>query len=150
MQEEPNGWVPYKYEIVFNPKPPNPKNHDFVTILPAPFLQHHYRQLVYVVGDTRNYLTKVDGAEVTEILKWSRDGHIYYMSTLPYKPGTRHMFRIKAPMNAGPGKHEPECVTCNRTMLNREECQYHKIDMSTDGTFMTMICQGTSYTVCKL
>ena len=58
LQEEPNGWVPYKYEIVFNPKPPNPKNHDFVTILPAPFLQHHYRQLVYIVGDTRNYLTK--------------------------------------------------------------------------------------------
>ena len=52
------------------------------------------------------------------------------------------MSPLQAPMNAGPGKHEPECVTCNRTMLNREECQYHKIDMSTDGTFMTMICQG--------
>ena len=59
------------------------------------------------------------------------------------------MSPLQAPMNAGPGKHEPECVTCNRTMLNREECQYHKIDMSTDGTFMTMICQGMYNTLWK-
>ena len=47
--------------MVFNPLPPNPKTQDFVTILPAPFLKHHYRQLVYVTGDSKVYLTKVDG-----------------------------------------------------------------------------------------
>ena len=144
LQEEPNGWVPYKYEIVFNPDPPNPKTQDFVTILPAPFLKHHYRQLVYVTGDSRTYLTKVDGAEVTEILKWTDDGYIYYMSTLPYKPGTRHLFRMKAPQTENSGNNVPECVSCNRTMedLHRDECQYFKIEMSNEGNFMTMICQG--------
>ena len=45
-RDEQNGWVPYKYKILFNPTPPNPKNRDFVTILPAKFLVHKYRQLV--------------------------------------------------------------------------------------------------------
>ena len=175
FQEEPNGWVPYKYKIVFNPLPPNPKTQDFVTILPAPFLKHHYRQLVYVTGDSKVYLTKVDGkwcgqfclftflqfficlhfcqlfvyirtslfisgAEVTDILEWTEDGFIYYMSTLPYQPGTRHLFRMKIHST----QKSSECVSCNRTMedIHREPCQYYKIDMSQKGSFMTMVCQG--------
>ena len=155
FQVENNGWVPYKFRVVFNPKPPNPKNSDFVTILPAPFLRHHYRQLVYVTGNSdadRHYLTKVDGAEVTDILKWKPDGYIYYMSTLPHQPGTRHLFKIRAPPMARNDGHvstssspvQAQCVTCNRTMkdLSREPCEYYDIEMSTEGSFMTMICRG--------
>ena len=184
FQEEPNGWVPYKYKVVFNPLPPNPKTQDFVTILPAPFLKHHYRQLVYVTGDSKVYLTKVDGkcddqkrlflftflqffvyiylafvqilvsclftflllisgAEVTDILEWTEDGFIYYMSTLPYQPGTRHLFRMKIHST----QKSSECVSCNRTMedIHREPCQYYKIDMSQKGSFMTMVCQGVIF-----
>ena len=49
LQEEQHGWVPYKYKLVFNPNPANPKTRDFVTILPAPHLIHHYRQVITVV-----------------------------------------------------------------------------------------------------
>ena len=96
---------------------------DFVAILPAPHLIHHYRQLAYISGDDRPvWLTQVDGAEVTDILKWTSDGFIYYMSTLPNLPGTRHLFRIqfRTPQNSiGSGrKQQPECVSCNRTMEN--------------------------------
>ena len=171
--------------MVFNPLPPNPKTQDFVTILPAPFLKHHYRQLVYVTGDSKVYLTKVDGkcdnqqhlfclhffsfllpniyssfvhifvsclftfvlpysgAEVTDILEWTEDGFIYYMSTLPYQPGTRHLFRMKIHST----QKSSECVSCNRTMedIHREPCQYYKIDMSQKGSFMTMVCQGVIF-----
>ena len=139
-----DGWVPYKYKIVFNPDPPNPKNRDFVTILPAPFLRHHYRQLVYITGENRQFLTKVEGAEVTEILKW-KDGFVYYMATLPHQPGTRHLYKVRAPpvVTKGEAANGIECLTCNRTMdLPREPCQYYDIKMSLDGSFMTMICQG--------
>lgn len=149
-REEQHGWVPYKYKVIFNPNPPNPMTSDFVAILPAPHLIHHYRQLAYISGDDRPvWLTQVDGAEVTDILKWTSDGFIYYMSTLPNLPGTRHLFRIqfRTPQNSiGSGKkQQPECVSCNRTMENlgrKEMCQYYDVDMSLDGTFMTMICKG--------
>ena len=59
-------------------------------------------------------MTQVDGAEVTDILKWTADGFVYYMSTLPNKPGTRHLFRIQFRTP----QQQPECVTCNRTMEN--------------------------------
>ena len=108
--------MPYKYKVIFNPNPANPKTRDFVTVLPAPHLIHHYRQLAYRSGDQLVWLTQVNGAEVTDILKWTSDGFIYYMSTLPNKPGTRHLFRIQ--FRAPPYTYIPECVTCNRTMEN--------------------------------
>jgi len=142
-REEHHGWVPYKYKVIFNPNPANPKTRDFVTVLPAPHLIHHYRQLAYRSGDQLVWLTQVNGAEVTDILKWTSDGFIYYMSTLPNKPGTRHLFRIQ--FRAPPYTYIPECVTCNRTMENlgrKEICEYYEVEMSLDGTFMAMICKG--------
>lgn len=101
---------------------------------------------MYLTDGSRTYLTKVDGAEVIEILKWTMDGYIYYMSTLPLQPGTRHLYRIRAPPNARSQgvANVPECITCNRTMtdVDREQCQYYSVDMSKDGSFMTMICLG--------
>ena len=113
--------MPYKYKVIFNPNPANPKTRDFVTVLPAPHLIHHYRQLAYRSGDQLVWLTQVNGAEVTDILKWTSDGFIYYMSTLPNKPGTRHLFRIQfraPPYTSNNLQKQPECVTCNRTMEN--------------------------------
>ncbi len=111
---------------------------------------------------------------MTEILKWTPDGYIYYMSTMPDQPGVRHLFRIRDPQSSKTKKpelfstsrnllafkcieyiimpvilgsndvKEAECVTCQRKMkeLNRKDCQYYDVQMSKEGSFMTMICQG--------
>ena len=102
--------------------------------------------MAYITGKDRPvFLTKVAGAEVTEILKW-KDGFVYYIATLPNKPGTRHLFKVRAPpvVTKREVANGIECLTCNRTMpdLPRAPCQYYDIKMSLDGSFMTMICQG--------
>ena len=33
----------FRYRLLFNPNPPNPVFHDFITISPAKFVKHHYR-----------------------------------------------------------------------------------------------------------
>ncbi len=99
--------------------------------------------MVYQVGDSRTFLTKVDGAEVVEVLKWTEDGYVYYISTLPYKPGTRHMFKIRVPTSAN-NPEAAQCLTCNLTMsdLGREKCTYYDVSMSKDGSFTSMNCLG--------
>lgn len=142
---EQKGWIDYKYRLVFNPVPPNPRTKDFVVIESAPFLKHHYRQLVYYANGDSVFLTKTAGAEVTEILKWTRDGYIYYIATLPDQPGSRHLYRTLAPSSHSYIKSSgPECLTCNKTMtdLDRLTCNYYDVQMSKDGSFMIMTCLG--------
>ena len=116
------------------------------------------RQLLYVAGNgkTRTFLTKVDGAEVVEILAWTKENFIYYLSTLPNEPGARHIFRVRSPTaqhNANePYNGYPECLTCpphhtddasssrgyttpkeksnNMAYLNREPCNYYSVKFS--------------------
>ena len=94
---------------------------------------HANRQLAYKSGDDRPvWLTQVNGAEVTDILKWTSDGFIYYMSTLPNKPGTRHLFRIQfraPPYTSTNHQQQPECVTCNRTMEDLGQCVLYALTM---------------------
>ena len=104
----------------------------------------------------RTYLTKVDGAEVVEILAWTKENYIYYISTLPYKPGARHIFRIRSPTAPhdikGGNNGFPECLTCSPTseddlsmskgfttpkeasnhmeFLHRESCNYFSAEFS--------------------
>ena len=101
------------------------------------FCSHFCQLFVYLC------ILPFSGAEVTDILEWTEDGFIYYMSTLPYQPGTRHLFRMKIHST----QKSSECVSCNRTMedIHREPCQYYKIDMSQKGSFMTMVCQGVIF-----
>ena len=116
------------------------------------------RQLLYVAGNgkTRTFLTKVDGAEVVEILAWTKENYIYYISTLPYQPGSRHIFRVRSPTAPHNIKESyngyPECLTCppanegetsssrgfsipkkgstHMGYLNRETCNYYSVEFS--------------------
>ena len=54
--------------------PPNPVTFDFVTILPASHLKHNFRQIAHVSNGSKTFLTKIEDAEVTEILKWTAEG----------------------------------------------------------------------------
>jgi len=150
-----DGWVEYKYRIIFNPNPPNPKHKDFVVISAASFTRHHYKQLLYVTekGKTRTYLTKIEEAEVVDILAWTKENYIYYISTLPKQPGSRHIFRILSPTVAVHARWAnsglPECLTCSSHQdeatsqftvppkqidhmdyLSREPCNYFTADFS--------------------
>ena len=99
----------------------------------------------------RTYLTKVEGAEVVEILAWTKENYIYYISTLPLQPGSRHIFRIRSPTAAVNGMHGygfAECLTCSASQgdsslpqptkaasnhmeyLHREPCNYFAADFS--------------------
>ena len=138
------GWIDFKYRIKFNPNPPNPTTHDFVTILPAPFIRHHYRQLVYVAKDERTYLTKAE-ITVVEVLAW-KDDYIFFVSTLPDQPGARHLFRILSP-TAKASNSNPECLTCQNadpkmSYLNRKSCNYYSATMSLNASYFAMICHG--------
>ena len=118
-----------------------------------------YRQLLYVAGNgkTRTFLTKVNGAEVVEILAWTKENYIYYISTLPNQPGSRHIFRVRSPTAPHNIKESyngyPECLTCpprdtfgeistskgysvptressHMGYLNRETCNYYSAEFS--------------------
>ena len=116
------------------------------------------RQLLYVAGHgkSKKFLTKVDGAEVVEILAWTKEDYIYYLSTLPNEPGSRHIFRVRSPTAPhNTNEHyngDPECLTCpphhtdetsssigystpkeksnNMAYLNREPCNYYSVKFS--------------------
>ena len=116
------------------------------------------RQLLYVAGNgkTRTFLTKVDGAELQDILAWTKENYIYYRSTLPYQPGSRHIFRVRSPTAPHdpnePYNGYPECLTCPSSpedetstskgyytpkessnhmgYLNREACNYYSAEFS--------------------
>ena len=123
-----------------------------------------YRQLLYVAGNgkTRTFLTKVNGAEVVEILAWTKENYIYYISTLPNQPGSRHIFRVRSPTAPHNIKESyngyPECLTCpprdtfgeistskgysvptressHMGYLNRETCNYYSAEFSVSKVF---------------
>ena len=148
--EEDNGNINYQYELVFDPNwtrgRDNAKIPDFVTILSDPHQSEQYRQLLFVSAssNSRTYLTK-EKADVAEVLKWSKDGYIYYMSRLLGQPRSRHLFKVPQPSNNNVESMAPVCITCNRSdmaELHRRPCNFFKVDMSEDGSNFAMTCKG--------
>jgi len=74
-------------------------------------------------------------AEVTEIVKWTADNQVYYVSTLPANPGARHLFKLQI------GAPFEVCRTCNihqqmvPRLQRRGGCEYVDISMSEGGSF---------------
>ena len=100
-----DGWVDYKLRVVFNKYKPSGK---FLAILPASSMRYRFRQLFIIDtdGNSRTLLTKQE-AEVTEIVEWTQDDQVYYISTLPGDPGARHLFKLQI------GEPSNTCLTCN-------------------------------------
>ena len=94
-------------------------------------------------GRKRTFVTRLNGAEVTKINKWSDDGFIYYTATLPDRPGSRHFYRVR-PDEDGPDSG-PECLSCGlktEEFSDREDCTYFEASMSPDGSHYVLICKG--------
>ena len=75
------GWVDYHFSVIFNKYKTSDR---FLAILPAENTKHRYRQLFLVDTGTgsRTQLTTAE-SEVTQILEWTGDDMVYYISTLP-------------------------------------------------------------------
>ena len=84
------GWVDYKLRVVFNKYN---SSGQFLAILPASSMKYRFRQLFIIdtEGNSRTLLTKQE-AEVTEVVEWTQDDQVYYISTLPGDPGARRLF----------------------------------------------------------
>jgi len=139
--EEPHGWVDYKFQPIFNKHKENPSR--FLAILPAPSLQHRPRQLFLVEDGSKVLLTKQPDTEVTEVHGWTSDDRVFYTSTLPGEPGTRHLYVLKL----GSQGEEPECLTCNTQEMvpelrHRHKCQFVTTQLSAEGSYYAMDCGG--------
>ena len=53
-------------------------------------------------------------SEVTKILEWTKEDHVYYIGTEQDKPGTRQLYRLEL------GQPEPDCLTCHHKMMMQE------------------------------
>eukprot|EP00090_Calanus_glacialis_P028875 TRINITY_DN4629_c0_g1_i1.p1 TRINITY_DN4629_c0_g1~~TRINITY_DN4629_c0_g1_i1.p1 ORF type:complete len:673 (-),score=148.29 TRINITY_DN4629_c0_g1_i1:778-2796(-) len=134
-----DGWVDYKLRVVFNKYKPSGK---FLAILPASSMRYRFRQLFIIDtdGNSRTLLTKQE-AEVTEIVEWTQDDQVYYISTLPGDPGARHLFKLQI------GEPSNTCLTCNHQEMiphlqHRKMCDFASISMSKDGSYYMMDCHG--------
>jgi len=138
VHKESNGWVDYKFDVVFNKYRPMNR---FLTILGST-TNPNYRQLLLVdVDNNQRTLMTRKNSEVTKILKWTREDHVYYVGTREDEPGSRHLYRLEL------GQPEPDCLTCqhNEVMTNlghREKCDFVDIKMSDDGAYYVMDCKG--------
>ena len=134
-----DGWVDYKLKVVFNKYNPSGK---FLAILPASSMRYRYRQL-FIIDTDRNSRTLLTNreAEVTEIVEWTKDNQVYYVSTLPGDPGARHLFKLQI------GAPATICLTCNHQEMvprlqHRKMCDYVSISMSKKGSYYMMDCKG--------
>jgi len=139
------GWVDYKFDIVFNKYKPAKR---FLTIMPAnpsgstgP-TEYRFRQLFLIDPDTnsRTLMTSRQ-SEVTEILEWTAEDHVYYIGTEENQPGTRHLYRLEL------GQPESDCLTCHHKelmphLLHRPKCEYVSVHMSKGGSYYVMECKG--------
>ena len=131
-----NGWFTNTLPILFNKYN---QNAEFLAILPDNSNKYRFRQL-FMVGERLIRLTK-ENAEVTRVVKWTKDDQIYYISTLPGEPGTRHLFKLQI------GKPSRTCLTCNQHVMipqlrQRDKCDSVSISMSKEGSYYMMTCRG--------
>ena len=89
------GWVDYHFSVIFNKYKTSDR---FLAILPAENTKHRYRQLFLVDTGTgsRTQLTTTDESEVTQILEWTGDDMVYYISTLPGQITYQSIYIYKA------------------------------------------------------
>jgi len=134
-----DGWVDYKLHILFNKYNPSGQ---FLAILPSSSMRYRYRQLFIINTDnnSRTLLTKQE-AEVTEVVDWTKDDQVYYISTLPGDPGARHLFKLQI------GEPTNTCLTCNHQEMiphlqHRTMCDFASISMSKKGSYYMMDCHG--------
>lgn len=139
------GWVDYKLAIVFNKYR---SSNRFLTIMPAnpsgstgP-TEYRFRQLFLIDPDTnsRTLMTSRQ-SEVTDILEWTREDHVYFVGTKEGEPGSRHLYRLEL------GQPEADCLTCHHRELmpalrHRPRCEYVDVHMSKGGSYYVMECKG--------
>jgi len=136
---ERDGWVDYKFQPVFQPSQGDGK---FLAILPAAALRYRPRQLFLIdtVAGSRSLLTREEGTEVTEVVKWTGD-KVFYLATVPGDPGARQLHSLLL------GSGQSQCLSCNtQEMLpklrNRPKCQFISASMSKGGSYYMMDCHG--------
>ena len=114
----------------------------FLVILPDNSHEYRFRQLflIDIENNSRTLLTSAE-AEVTEIVEWTKEDQVYYISTLPGNPGSRHLFRLQI------GDSNIECLTCEQlemvpSLQKRATCDFVSISMSKEGSYYMMDCKG--------
>lgn len=90
----------------------------------------YYRHVVFVsTTDMRTIPLTMGTFEVTEILGWDEPNEIiYFLATLPTKPGQRHLHKINLKLNVTENPNriyvtpsQPVCLTCENTNFNLSE-----------------------------
>ena len=80
-------------------------------------------------------------SEVTEIVAWTADDSVYYISTLPDSPGSRHLYRLQL------DQPDTECLSCRHQEMvphlqHRQMCDFVEVDMSPGASYYALKCQG--------
>lgn len=87
----------------------------------------YYRHVVFVsTTDMRTIPLTMGRFEVTEILGWDEPNEVvYFIATLPTKPGERHLQKINLKLNITENPNriyvtpsQPVCLTCDNTNYN--------------------------------
>ena len=144
--EEPSGWIEYKYRIYFDPAwdQNHSKSPNFAVILADPHAKHRYRQVVLVSDNARTFLTKRE-ADVEKIHKWSTDGYIYFSAVGEDQIGTKNLYRVPSP-NLKAKSAKVECLSCNFTTVaevgRRSPCRHFTAVMSSDCSYYSLSCDG--------
>ncbi|XP_070134528.1 dipeptidyl peptidase 4 isoform X2 [Drosophila bipectinata] len=75
----------------------------------------HFTHIKHVTISQRRISVISHGRyEVIKILCWDTVNHIvYYLATQDKKPGQRHLYSVKDPVNDDTRKIQPQCITCD-------------------------------------
>ncbi|XP_014089401.1 dipeptidyl peptidase 4 [Bactrocera oleae] len=77
--------------------------------------------------------------EVLKILCWDTVNHfVYYLGTQDKKPGQRHLYMVKDPVNDESRKTEPQCITCDLGEALWSS-RYYYVNCSHFDAFMTPV-----------
>lgn len=125
------------------------KDHEFKSAgfmlkrLPVRDGEHgYYRHVVFIsTTDMRTIPLTMGTFEVTEILGWDEKNEIiYFMATLPSKPGQRHLHKINLKLNVTENPNriyvtpsQPICMTCENLNFNLTEIKM--ADVHINGRF---------------
>ncbi|XP_023344643.1 venom dipeptidyl peptidase 4 isoform X3 [Eurytemora carolleeae] len=132
--EEKNGWV--EMEMNFTPNPVN--NGTFLYLAPERKKDRFHQIFIYENGKARK-ITHHQG-EINEILKFKKNGDIFYTGVYLHDRKSKHLFRTQKD-----GSVEI-CVTCRF----KHECEYFEPSISTEGQYAILNCLGPHIPYSKL